>query len=422
MPLSKAAFAEGYKSRSNSFLWGVATAGHQYEGNNTNADTWMLEHVSPTIFQTPSGDAVDSFSRWREDLDIVRDLGLNTFRFSIEWSRIEPAKGEYSIAMLDHYRRVMDGCRERGLTPMVTFNHFTTPIWFAAAGGWEVEGSADHFARYCERVARHMGDRLSYATTLNEPNILKIISWLPLVFPPGFAEGQKAMLAAAARASGSTRFSSANVGDAEPKTAQMILAHKKGVEAIKSVNPRVKVGVSLSITDDQAVGPDSKRDQKRQDVYGVWMEAARTGDFIGVQNYGRQRLDRNGAMPPPAGAEMTANGEEFYPDSLEGAVRYAHSATGLPVIVTENGIDGIDDAQRVRYIPLAIEAMQRAMKDGVPVHGYIHWSLLDNFEWLFGYGPKFGLYSVDRTTFVRTAKPSASVLASIVKSKRFSAA
>ncbi|MBU9210912.1 family 1 glycosylhydrolase [Burkholderia multivorans] len=165
MPFSKAAFAEGYKDRSNSFLWGVATAGHQYEGNNTNADTWMLEHVSPTIFQTPSGDAVDSFSRWREDLDIVRDLGLNTFRFSIEWSRIEPAKGEYSIAMLDHYRRVMDGCRERGLTPMVTFNHFTTPIWFAAAGGWEVEGSADHFARYCERVAssHEQSSRVVYA-------------------------------------------------------------------------------------------------------------------------------------------------------------------------------------------------------------------------------------------------------------------
>ncbi|WP_322047956.1 glycoside hydrolase family 1 protein [Paraburkholderia sp. J67] len=418
MPFSKVAFSESYQHQPDSFLWGVATAGHQYEGNNTNADTWVLEHVSPTIFKEPSGDAVDSFTRWREDLDIARDLGLNTFRFSIEWSRIEPAKGEYSIAMLDHYRRLIAGCRERGLTPMVTFNHFTTPIWFAAAGGWETNGAADHFVRYCERVTRHMGDLLTYATTLNEPNILKVIAWLPLAFPPEFTQTQQAMLAAAAKVSGSSSFSSANVGDAEPKTAQMILGHKKGVEAIKSINPQVKVGVSLSITDDQAVGPDSKRDQKRQDVYGVWMEAARTGDFIGVQNYGRQRLDRHGAMPPPKGAEMTDSGEEFYPDSLEGAVRYAHAATGLPVIVTENGIDALDDAKRVRYIPLAVEAMQRAMRDGVPVHGYIHWSLLDNFEWLFGYGPRFGLYSVDRTTFKRTAKPSALVLAGIIKSQR----
>jgi beta-glucosidase len=111
------------------FLWGAATAGHQVEGNNTNADLWVLEHVQPTVFKEPSGDACDSLHRWQEDLDIIRDLGLNTYRFSLEWSRIEPAPGEFSKAMLEHYLRMIEGAHERGILPMVTFNHFTTPIW-----------------------------------------------------------------------------------------------------------------------------------------------------------------------------------------------------------------------------------------------------------------------------------------------------
>jgi beta-glucosidase len=397
------------------FLWGAATAGHQVEGNNTNADLWVLEHVQPTVFKEPSGDACDSLHRWQEDLDIIRDLGLNTYRFSLEWSRIEPAPGEFSRAMLEYYLRIIDGAHERGISPMVTFNHFTTPIWFAARGGWEVPGASDLFARYCERASRHLGKNIPFATTLNEPNLLRLLKWLPLAFPPAFKETEQAMLAAAAKATGSARFTVANFGMADPKVEQMIDAHKKGYAAIKTAWPDIQVGVSLSMTDDQAVGPNSQRDAKRNDCYRDWLDAAKTGDFVGVQNYGRQRLNDKGAMPPPAGAELTDSGEEFYPDSLNGAVTYAHAATGKPVVVTENGIDTVDDARRTRYIPLAIAGMLRAMAAGVPVLGYVHWSLLDNFEWLFGYGPKYGLVKVDRETFKRTVKNSARVYADIVK-------
>ncbi|HEY8539636.1 MAG TPA: family 1 glycosylhydrolase, partial [Steroidobacteraceae bacterium] len=118
------------------FLWGAATSGHQTEGNNTASDTWFLEHLQPTAFAEPSGDACNSFELWPTDLDLVRSLGLNSYRFSVEWARIEPERGHYSNAMLDHYSRIVDGCRERGLTPIVTFNHFTCPRWFAASGGW----------------------------------------------------------------------------------------------------------------------------------------------------------------------------------------------------------------------------------------------------------------------------------------------
>jgi len=409
------AVARSARAFPTDFLWGTATAGHQVEGNNTNSDVWAVEHAKPSIFVESSGDACDSFNRWPEDMDIVRTLGLNSYRFSLEWARIEPSEGEFSIAMLDHYRRMIEGCRARGLVPVVTFNHFTTPRWFASRGGWESSGAADYFARYCERAARALAAQVGYATTLNEPNLTRILRWLPLPFPPEMKQTQEKMLNAAAQASGSDKFSVAIAGGPARLTPQLIAGHKAGVAAIKGVRPDLPVGVSLSITDDQAIGPDSKRDAKREDVYGAWLEAARAGDFIGVQNYGRQRLDDKGPLPPPRGAELTQMGEEFYPASLEGAVRYAHAATGKPVLITENGIAATDDTRRAAFIPLAVAGVQRAIADGVPIIGYIHWSLLDNFEWLFGYTPKYGLVEVDRTTFKRTPKPSARVLGEIAR-------
>jgi len=395
------------------FMWGAATAGHQVEGNNTNADLWLLEHVKPSIFVEPSGDACNSFELWRTDLDLVKSIGLNAYRFSLEWSRIEPEPGALSIAMLDHYRRILDGCRERQLLPLVTFNHFTAPRWFAAQGGWENKAAPDLFARFCEFAARGLADGISVATTLNEPNLTRLLKWLPLPFPPGYDAARREMLAVAARAAGSTRFSAANVSDPEPMMPQLLEGHRRARAAIKSVRGDLPVGVSLAIVDDQAVGANSRRDQKRAEVYGEWMEVAKADDFIGVQNYGRQRLDASGPMLPPADAELTHNHEEFYPASLEGAIRYAHEATGRPVIVTENGIDTLDDSRRAAYIPLAIEGMKRAMASGVPVRGYIHWSLMDNFEWVFGYSPRLGLSEVDSKTFRRTLKPSARVLGAL---------
>jgi len=397
------------------FLWGAASAGHQIEGNNSNSDVWLLEQVTPTVFAERSGDACDSLFRWNEDVGIVKGLGLNTYRFSLEWARIEPSPGQFSVAMLDLYKRMMGSCLERGITPMVTFNHFTTPRWFAARGGWEAAGAPDLFARFCEHAATHLGAHLSYATTVNEPNILAILDWLPLPFPPAFKATEAAMLQAAAKAAGTAHYSVANFGEYGPKLAGLLAGHLKGYQAIKSAAPHAQVGVSLSITDDQAVGPDSKRDAKRASVYGPWMEAAKTADFIGVQNYGRQQLNAQGAMMPPKGAELTESGEEYYPASLEGAVRYAHAATGKPVIVTENGINTANDARRAAYIPAALAGLQRAMQDGIPVLGYVHWSLLDNFEWLFGYTPKYGLVAVDRTTFKRDVKDSARVLGAIAQ-------
>jgi beta-glucosidase len=220
------------------FLWGAATAGHQVEGNNVASDLWLLEHVKPTIFAEPSGDAVNSFELWRTDLDLVKSLGLSSYRFSLEWARIEPEPGEFSVAMLDHYQAIIEGCRARGLTPVVTFNHFTAPRWFAAAAGWTNPKAPDLFARFCDRAARHLAADIGYAVTLNEPNLLRVLRSLGL--PPAMLAAQRAMLEAAARASGTTKFNSANAAnqdDLETMLPIMIAAHRQGRAAIKAVRP-----------------------------------------------------------------------------------------------------------------------------------------------------------------------------------------
>jgi beta-glucosidase len=401
------------------FLWGAATAGHQVEGNNVNSDIWAMEHAQPTGYAEPSGDAANSFALWPVDLDLVKAMGLNAYRFSLEWARIEPEPGLFSIAMLDHYKAMIQGCRARGLHPVVSFNHFSTPRWFAAANGWNNPQAPSHFARFCERAARHLAGAIGHATTLNEPNLAGLLG---IVLPPGIGDklmgADRANAEAAARASGAASFAAGNalwVADPPRLQAGLLAAHKAGREAIKSVRPELPVGATLAIIDDQPAGPNSLRDAMRAKLYAPWLEAARGDDFVGVQNYERAVWNDKGRLPPPAGAETNDMGSEIYAPSLAGAVRYAHQASGVPVIVTEHGVNTADDRIRVRLIPAALAELKKAMDEGVPVKGYMHWSLIDNFEWGFGYKPKFGLHSLDRTTFARTPKPSASVYGAIAR-------
>ena len=397
------------------FLWGAATAGHQVEGNNSNSDVWLKEHVKPTVYAEPSGDSANSFELWPADLDLVKGLGLNTYRFSLEWARIEPEPGQFSLAMLDHYRAMITGCRTRGLTPFVTFNHFTTPRWFAARGGWSAAGAPEAFARYCDAAARHLADQIGYATTLNEPNLSGKLQYL---LPGDLLDADKAMAQAAAKVCDSDHFEAGNalyIRDPDVTQANLMRAHQLGRAAIKAVRGDLLVGVSLAILDDQAVGPNSLRDEKREYFYGPWLRLVRGDDFLGIQNYERSVWTDKGKMPPPADAVTNTMGAEVYPPSLAGVARYAHAVTGLPIVVTEHGVGTDDDTIRAKLIPAALNELKRAMDDGVPVLGYVHWSLVDNYEWVFGYRIQFGLHSLDKTTFVRTPKPSAAVLGRIAR-------
>ena len=154
------------------FLWGAATAGHQVEGGNVNADIWPLEWAEQSIFAEPSGDACDHYHRYPEDVSTLADLGLNAYRFSLEWARIEPEPGYFSVAALDHYRRMIHSCIDQGVTPVVTYNHFTLPRWLAAHGGWSALEASERFGEFAARATAYLGDLLSWACTLNEPNLM----------------------------------------------------------------------------------------------------------------------------------------------------------------------------------------------------------------------------------------------------------
>lgn len=397
------------------FLWGAATAGHQVEGNNVNSDQWLLETVKPTLPLSPSGDACNSFEMWRADLDLARSLNLNTCRFSIEWPRIEPEDGMFSLAMLDHYRAIARGCRERGLTPVVTLCHFTTPRWFAARGGWTNDAAPPFFARYCDKVIRHLGSDVAYVATLNEPNNALL---LQSVLPAPFWQALRASLDACAKASGGAHFTVGNTvlpEDVAAVTRNMLAGHRLAREAIRAIRPDLPVGVTLAVLDDQASGAHSLRDAMRESFYGPWLRSASDDDFVGVQNYERAIWGDKGRLPVPAGVPTNHAGAEIYPASLANAVRYVHASTRKPILVTEHGVGTTEDQKRASLIPLALKHLQAAIDDGVPVLGYIHWSLLDNYEWGGSKEATFGLAAVDPKTFQRTAKPSAHVLAAIAK-------
>ncbi|WP_294054741.1 family 1 glycosylhydrolase [Sphingomonas sp.] len=400
------------------FLWGTAISAHQSEGNNVNSDMWLNEHVEGTLFREPSGDACDSYERYGEDVAIAAALGFNAHRFGIEWARIEPEPGQYSLAALDHYKRVLEACHAHGLKPMVTFSHFTTPRWFAARGGFEAAGAPELFARFAGTVARHFGALLDAATTFNEINAPRLIP----VLAPGYDKARpriEAMLAASARACGSDRFASWVFTPAdriEPPTRE---AHAKAYAAIKAAVPGCSVGVSLSMQQLQPVaGGEAKATELNQILYDQWLGADTPSDFVGVQTYTRILVGPEGSLPTPDGVEKTDAGYEFYPPALGHCVRYAAKIGRKPVIITESGIATSDDARRIAFIDATLAEVRQCLADGIDLRGYLHWSLLDNFEWTRGYSQHFGLVAVDRKSFARTPKPSAHHLGRIARSGR----
>lgn len=399
------------------FLWGTAISAHQSEGNNTASDSWLLETITPTAFKDASGDACDSYARYEEDLDIAASLGLNCYRFGIEWARIEPAEGMFSQAALDHYVRVLEACHARGLLPMVTYNHFTVPLWFAMRGGFEVADGADLFARFCERATARLGSLIGMASTFNEANILALRKVLPR-FASDAAENARAMIAAAARRTNSPRFSSMLFGDPDKINTVMLDAHAKGLAAIRAGPGSFPAGVTLTMQEIQGVGPGNRAAWAEDTMYSGWIEAARSSDFVGVQTYSRLRIDARGLMPSEPGVPLTDMGYENYPHAIGATIRYAAKHIGRPIYLTETGIAATDDATRAAFIDATVAEVAKCVADGIPVKGYLYWSLLDNFEWTSGYAKQFGLVAVDRETFRRTPKPSAQVLARHARARK----
>ncbi len=403
------------------FLWGTATAAHQVEGNNVNSDVWLIEHVPGTPYKEPSGDACDHYHRYRSDIALLAELGFNSYRFSIEWARIEPEEGEFSNAVLDHYRDMLVACREHNITPIVTFHHFSSPRWLLHRGGWDSDETPDRFARYCEVATKHLSDLIGVSCTINEANIALLIQrfgFMPsneqLIREPWWLAVAKAVDIAP------EKLSPFQYAVSEKSVEVILKAHRRAVEAIRAAGGKFPVGITLALQDIQPVeGGEAFAKQMSREINDIYLENLQGDDFVGVQVYSRALCDANHFVRPPAGNELTQMGYEFWPEALEACIRHAVTISGLPVYVTENGIGTADDTRRIEYVRRALNGLIRCLNDGLDVRGYTYWSAFDNFEWSLGYRPTFGLVSVNRTTQVRTAKPSAHYLGAIARKNTF---
>lgn len=375
------------------FLWGASTAAHQIEGGNVNSDWWQREwgHLPGAPVEAPSGDAADSYHRYPEDMALLAGAGLNAYRFSIEWARIEPEKDFISRAALDHYRRMVDRARETGLQPMITLHHFTNPAWFTREGGWHSDAAIDRFARYTEAVLPILRD-VELVCTINEPNMVSVLADPEVGFPSiGLPPGVPAV------------------------TTRLIAAHRRSVEILRAAGK--SAGWSVATQAYQAV-PGAEEvtaayGASREDVF---LDAATDDDWVGVQAYTRTLIGPDGPLPIAEGVERTLTGWEYYPAAVGEGIRNAWARAGVPVYVTENGIATADDDRRIDYTRGALEAVESCMRDGIDVRGYLHWSALDNYEW-GSYRPTFGLIGWDRETFERHPKPSLAWLGELARSQ-----
>ncbi len=398
------------------FLWGTATAAHQVEGNNTNSDFWVMEHVPETVFAEPSGDAIDHFYRYPEDIALLAELGFNSYRFSIEWARVEPEDGRFSTAALDHYRRMCEACHAHGLKPVATYHHFTSPRWLISQGGWQNMETAAKFGRYSQKVTQHLGDLVETVCTINEVNIPRMAALIWMAGGPGneFIKQAAQALHTTPQQFAPFMFAGTTLG-----RDVIIAAHHQAREAIKAERPSLPVGLTIAMSDMQALpGGEAVRDQMRHELQDVFLEAARQDDFVGVQTYTRERYGPDGALDPEEGVEVTQMGYEFWPQAIGATLRRAHEMTGLPLMVTENGIGTTDDGRRLAYYQTALQNVAACLEDGLDIRGYFAWSAFDNFEWMLGYRPTFGIIAVDRSTQQRTVKASARWLSKVAQTNR----
>ncbi|MDT4911467.1 MAG: beta-glucosidase [Pseudonocardiales bacterium] len=431
------------------FRWGVATSAYQTEG--AVAADGRLPSIWDDFSRTPhaidggdTGDeACDSYRRWPEDLELLRRLGVDSYRFSVAWPRVQPlGQGAVNAAGLDHYDRVVDDLLAAGIHPFVTLYHWDLPTALQRAGGWVSRDTALRFAEYAAIVAERLGDRVRDWSTINEPLCCAWIAHLEGTMAPGHRDLYEAVHA----------------------SHHLLLAHGLATEAVRAAAPApAAVGIVLNLspcepaTDD----PDDVRAAERADghtnrwwldplhgrgypvdmtdLYGVEPPVladdldtiAAPLDFLGINYYFRMRAAADPTVAtlgyravPVDGAATTAMGWEIHPQGLRDLlVRVAKEYESPALYVTESGgaFDDVPDAdgyvrdlERAEYLRMHIDAMRSAMADGAPVKGFYAWSLLDNFEWAYGYRPRFGLAYVDYATQRRTIKHSGEVYAEII--------
>ncbi len=408
------------------FLWGTATSSHQVEGNNFNNNWWAWEQEAGRIHNgDKSGAACDWWGgRWREDFDRAAEGGQNAHRFSIEWSRIQPVPDKWDETALDRYRDMARGLYERNMTPLVTLHHFTDPLWISEMGGCENEAVIEPFVRYVRKAVEALKEYVNLWVTINEPNVLAVSAYLWGVFPPG----KKSM------------------GETLRVMINLAKAHAAAYHAIHEVQPTARVGIahhlrpmlptrSWSPLDRMSAGLQSALFNDffaRAAQDGVLRlpgrrirlsNGANTQDFIGVNYYTQDLVSFDLSKPGdlfgrryyPPEAQLSETGFlANLPQGMFWSLNWARRF-GLPIIITENGVEDSQDKLRPRYLIEHLHQVWRAVNFNYPVKGYFHWSLVDNFEWERGWTQRFGLWELDVQTLARRKRPSVDLYAEICK-------
>lgn len=404
-----------YKFPEN-FKWGSATSAHQIEGDNHN--DWSEWEKSPERLaqlkkegREPgdfiSGAACGGYDRYNSDLDIAKDLGQNIYRFSIEWSRIEPEEGKFDFNAIQHYKDVVKATRDRGMEPMITLWHFTSPVWFAKDGGWADKRAPERFIRFIKVVVDNFLDqKVGYWLTFNEATtVYASFSYMKGLWPPQ----EKSLF----------RFFLVrrNILRAHTLTYQYIKKAFGGQGKWTETGPRhtshnVMVGFAESLVyvphTKGKFGSWLRRRYKNFRNFYFLNKSAPYCDFIGLNYYHMDRrphfAQKDEVIPPQdVNQEM---GWELYPPGIYGCLMDLKKYR-KPVFITENGIADGPDTKRAQFIKDHLYWVWKAIQDGADVRGYLYWSLLDNFEWSRGFSPRFGLVEVDYKSLERRLRPSA---------------
>lgn len=412
---------------SKNFMIGAATAAHQVEGNNISSDCWVMEQLPHSIYKEKSLDAVDHYRHYEEDIRLLAEAGLNAFRFSIEWARIQPEPDLWEENEIEHYRNVIKCCRKNGVEPIITMHHFSSPKWLIQRGGWENPKTADLFASYCEYVVKKLGEDMCYVCTINEANMGLQLG--KLIRNRQQMEKHNVQVGLNTDSMKNRMLSMKEAGEAfgvDPQKINMFLsprtvfgddviieAHRKARNAMKVACPHLKIGLTLSLHDFQALpGGEHRAEIEWIEEFIHYLPYIDQDDFIGVQCYTRKLMGPEGVVQPDETALRTQMGYEDYPAAVVNVTRKVAEHFQGDIIITENGISTADDNRRIEFIREVIDGLKGCVASGIPLKGYLHWSLLDNFEWQLGFARTFGLIAVDRSTQIRYPKDSLSFLGS----------
>ncbi|MFH1837652.1 MAG: glycoside hydrolase family 1 protein [Candidatus Omnitrophota bacterium] len=412
------------------FLWGASTSPHQVEGNNTHNDWWQWEISGRT---EPSGSACDHYNKFREDFALAKQLGHNTHRLGLEWSRLEKENGIWDQNEWEHYKLVIGELLSLGIEPIVTLNHFTVPSWFSDIDGWTNTSSIELFTRFAVKSIETLGDKVRFWIPFNEPNILAILAYFYGQWPPAKKNFDEALIVLR------------NMLKSHALSYVKMHEYAKKVPSIKPP----KIGIAKAVTAFHPCSYFSLHD--RSAVYQrsrfhnhAFIRSAINGrvlipglpkerlytknaiDFIGLNYYFRQFIKNEEPLfkrsfgevcslsHHPEAGPVTDMGWEIYPKGLYETIK-AMSRYGKPIIITENGLATKNDSLRQDYIRHHLGELLTAIRHGFPVIGYLHWSLLDNFEWAEGYSKRFGLIEVDYASQKRSIRPSAKYYASVIR-------